>query len=79
MGDASWANSHGNPLAIWDIMRVAAKQLNVDKPWIKDFQLGELISCIACGALRNPLYPICLACHTTVDVALATKLGLKVA
>lgn len=79
MGDASWANSHGNPLAIWDVMRVAAKQLNVDKPWIKDFQLGELISCVACGALRNPLYPICQACNFIVDRDLANKLGLKVA
>jgi len=79
MGDASWANSHGNPLAIWDIMRVAAKQLSVDKPWIKDFQLGELISCVACGALRNPLYPICASCHNVIDREMATKLGLKVA
>jgi len=76
LADAEWARSSGNPMAIWDVMRLAAKELNVDKPWIKDFQLAELVNCVACGALRNPVYPICQACHTVVDKSLATKLGI---
>jgi len=76
MADAEWARSSGNPMTIWDVMRLAARELNIDKPWIKDFQLAELINCVACGALRNPAYPICQSCHTVVDKSLATKLGI---
>jgi hypothetical protein len=67
MADASWARAHGNPLAIWDIMRVAARDLGKDKAWIKDFQVAELFPCKACGFMRNQLYPVCPNCKT-VDV-----------
>jgi len=76
LADAQWARSAGNPMAIWDVMRLAAKELNVDKPWIKDFEMSALVNCVACGALRNPTYPICQACHTVVDKELAKKIGI---
>jgi hypothetical protein len=65
MGDSLWARSNGNPLAISDDMRLAAKELNLQstKDWMKDFQMVDMVRCKACGSLKNPLYPICAACH----------------
>jgi hypothetical protein len=64
MADGLWARSQGNPLAIWDIMRIAARDLGKDKPWIKDYQVAELVPCKACGSLRNKLYPVCANCKS---------------
>jgi hypothetical protein len=64
MADALWARSNGNPLAIGDDMRLAAKELNLQaKDWMKDFQMVDMVRCPACGALKNPLYPVCAACR----------------
>lgn len=77
MADAGWAKTNGNPLCISDDMRMAADQLNMkNKDWMADFQHMEMIRCIACGSMRNPLYPMCNHCHTIVDTELAKKLGL---
>jgi hypothetical protein len=62
LGDSLWARSNGNPLAIWDEMRLAARELGRDKPWLKDFQAKEMVRCFACGALRDPDFPICSNC-----------------
>lgn len=63
LADALWANSDGNPMAISNEMRLAAKMLGQEnKPWLKDFQIVELVKCIACGSLRNPNYPVCQMC-----------------
>lgn len=77
MADSLWARTNGNPLAIPDDARFAARALSLDKPWIKDFQLVQNVPCIACGALRNPAYPICPSCKMVVDPELAAKLGIK--
>lgn len=63
--DSLWARSNGNPLAISDDMRLAAKELNVtaNKDWMKDFQMIDMVRCKACGSLKNPQFPICAACH----------------
>ena len=75
--DALWARSNGNPLAIADDMRMAAKELNLlQKDWLRDQQMMELVRCIACGSLRNPTFPICQHCHVVVDKARANELGL---
>lgn len=64
LADSLWARSNGNPLAISDDMRLAAKELNIQtKDWMKDFQMVDMVRCFACGALKNPLYPICAACR----------------
>lgn len=65
LADSLWARTGGNPLTIWDEMRLDARSLNFnDKPWLKDFQVAELIRCAACGSMRNPNYPICPSCKS---------------
>lgn len=60
--DALWARSNGNPLAISDDMRLAARGLGRDYPWLKDFSMSKMVSCFACGSLRNPQFPVCPSC-----------------
>lgn len=77
MADALWSRSSGNPLTISDEMRIAARDLNlVNKEWLKDSQVMELVRCIACGHLKNPLYPVCSNCKAISDTAKAKELGL---
>ena len=65
MADSLWSRSNGNPLAISDDMRFAAKELNLtsSKDWMKEFQMVDMVRCKACGALKNPQFPICAACQ----------------
>ncbi len=77
--DKDWARSNGNPLSVNDLSRHAARTLNIEKPWIKDYQAAALVNCVACGSLRNPVYPICPSCRNIVDAELAKKLGIKAA
>lgn len=64
MADSMWARSNGNPMAISDDMRLAAHELGQKtKDWMKDFQAIEMVRCKACGALKNPQYPICATCR----------------
>ena len=77
LGDNLWARTNGNPLAISDDMRIAARELQFEKEWLRDFQTVELIKCVACGILRNGVFPVCLHCKTIVDRAAYDKLGLK--
>jgi hypothetical protein len=77
MADILWARTNGNPIAISEDMRLGAVELGLkDKPWLNDFSNITMINCTACGALRNPLYPICGACHSIIDKELHAKLGL---
>jgi hypothetical protein len=63
LADSLWSRTNGNPLAIWEEMKVAALALNLnEKAWLKDHQISELIRCFACGNLRNPAYPVCPTC-----------------
>jgi len=65
LADSLWSRTAGNPLAIWEEMRMAARALNLnDKPWLKDHQQAELTRCEACGSMRNPSYPICPTCKS---------------
>jgi hypothetical protein len=80
IADILWARSNGNPLSISDDARLACKQLNIqNKPWLGDLQAAELIRCVACGALRNPQFPICGTCKAIADPELAKKLNLTFA
>lgn len=65
MADSLWARSNGNPLAIADDMRMAAKELNLTatKDWMKEFQMVDMVRCKACGSLKNPQFPVCASCH----------------
>lgn len=65
LADSLWSRTAGNPLVIWDVMRLAAESLNYkDKPWLKDFATIQLVRCVACGGMRNPDYPICPTCKS---------------
>src|SRR5262245_53815523 len=78
--DSDWARSNGNSLAISEIQRMAARELNlIDREWIKDIQQVNLVRCPACGQLKNPEYPVCPNCHAITDVEKAEKLGIKFA
>jgi hypothetical protein len=65
LADALWARSQGNPLAISDDMRLAARELNLSgtKDWMKDFTMINMVRCKACGQLKNPEFPICASCR----------------
>lgn len=77
LADTLWSRSNGNPLAISDDMRLAAKYLGLDtKPWLQDFQAMSTVNCIACGAMRNPMFPVCPNCRTVIDVDRAKELKL---
>lgn len=78
IADTLWSRSNGNPIAIGDDMRLAARILGLDtKPWLQDFQAMETVNCAACGAMRNPMFPICPNCRTVIDVDRAKELGLE--
>ncbi len=63
LAESLWARSNGNPLAISDDMRLAAREMGqTNKDWMKDHQMVDMVKCFACGSLRNPLYPICPNC-----------------
>jgi len=77
IADTSWARTNGSPLAISDDMRLAAKELGLDKEWSKDARAVDMVRCVACGNLRNPAYPVCLHCRTVIDKEAYDKLNLK--
>lgn len=77
MADALWSNSGGNPLTVSSEMKMAARELNfVNKEWLKDSQIMELVRCKACGHLKNPEYPVCSNCKAISDPVKAKELGL---
>ncbi len=80
MADGLWARSNGNPLAISDDMRLAARELGQGtKDWMKDFQMVDMTRCVACGGLRNPTYPVCPNCkHIDSSNPLAKDLKFAV-
>lgn len=79
LADGLWARSNGNPLAISDDMRLAAKELGqATKDWMKDHQMVDMTRCIACGSLRNPNYPICSTCKH-IDEQHPLSKGMKFA
>jgi hypothetical protein len=80
IADILWSRSNGNPLSISDDARMACRELNITgKPWLGDLQTAELVRCVACGALRNQLFPICQTCKAIADPARAKELGITFA
>jgi hypothetical protein len=80
MADIMWSRSQGNPLSVSDDARMACRELNIqNKPWLGDHQAAELVRCVACGSLRNQLFPICQTCKAIADPELAKKLNLTFA
>lgn len=80
IADILWSRSNGNPLAISSDARLACKELNIqNKPWLGDLQTAELVRCVACGSLRNQLFPICQTCKAIADPARAKELNIQFA
>lgn len=82
MADAFWSRSNGNPLAISDDMRLAARELQVQgRDWMADFQhiQENIVRCIACGQMRNSEFPVCPHCKAIVDKEKAKALGITFA
>ncbi len=79
LADSLWARSGGNPLAIADEARIAAKVLGMDdKPWLSDFQSAKMENCFACGSQKNPLFPVCPVCRA-IDPNNPASVGIKFA
>lgn len=77
LADAFWARTNGNPLAISDDMRLAARELGLrDKDWMKDTERVAMERCPACGTFTNPGFPVCSNCHVVINKEQAAKLGL---
>lgn len=77
--DSLWSRTNGNPLAIDELMRLAARELGIEKDWVNKMSVSSiLIPCIACGTPRNEKYPICPQCKH-IDRELAKKLGITFA
>lgn len=63
MADILWARTNGNPIAISDTMRLAAREIGQDsKEWLKDMNHIQLVRCYSCGSFRNPDFPTCGTC-----------------
>lgn len=62
MADTDWARSNGSPNVISELSRMAAQELNVSRDWTVRTSYSEMVRCQACGAMRNPSYPICMSC-----------------
>ncbi len=76
IADTLWARTNGNPLTISDDMKLAAKELGLEKAWVKDFTHISMVNCKACGALKNPAYPVCPNCKAVDNPDAAAKLGI---
>jgi hypothetical protein len=81
LADKFWVRTNGQPAAIPDTCKMAAKMLNIEeKPWLsKNEAIAELIRCVACGSLRNSAYPVCPTCKAVVDVEKAKSLKIQFA
>ena len=80
MGDILWARTNGNPLAIDDNMRMGAKALNLlDKEWLRDIKMSDMIRCPACGTMIQPGYPVCGNCKAIINAEQAKKLNIQFA
>ncbi len=77
VADILWSRTSGNPLAISNDARHAAKVLRLDKPWMQDFKTMQMINCPACGSLRANQFPVCANCKTILDAEKYKALGLK--
>lgn len=79
LANGLWARSNGNPLVIWDEMRMAANELGLESvPWLKMEVQMNLVRCFACGSLRNPEFPICPTCKN-IDMSHPRAKDIKLA
>lgn len=79
--DYFWAGSNGNPRAVPQTARLAAKILGLEKqkPWMTNVVASELAPCPFCGTMINHLYPICISCKGIVNPEKAKALNIQFA
>lgn len=77
--DYLWSASSGNPHAISDDARLAAKVLGLEKskPWMANTIATELAPCPACGEMVNHMYAICKYCHNIINIEKAKNLNIN--
>ncbi len=81
LADSFWARTNGNPLAIHEDAKMAAKYLGEERDWLtySPQYAPKIVRCVACGSQRNPDFPVCPTCKAVVDTELAAKLKIKFA
>lgn len=79
LADNLWARTNGNPLAIAESAKLAARELEQTRDWVLNYTRPDMVKCVACGSMRNPDFPICPTCKAVVDIDKAKKLNLKFA
>lgn len=68
VADMLWSKSGGNPRAVNDLAKLAARELQIkDKPWMALEAQQLLTNCPYCGTLRNNQYPVCANCHHVIE------------
>jgi hypothetical protein len=72
IGDLEWERSH-NPMFITDLERRAARELNLEKPWLYDPNPHS--QCPACGENVKPGVAVCRTCGAVLDPEKAAKFG----
>lgn len=79
MADTLWARTNGNPVAVGDDMRLAARELGLSerKDWMAEFKQQDLERCPACGYMVNSQFPVCGNCKTVINAARAKELKLE--
>jgi len=64
MADADWRKNH-NMLAVSDLQRMAARELNINKEWV-DFNPEIPVMCPACQTALKPEAVVCFNCKFIV-------------
>ena len=76
--DQIWSKQR-NPAMIGEPMRMAARELGLDKEWASDYIATTMEKCPACGTLRDTQFPVCGNCNRVIDPEKYKKLGLVLA
>jgi hypothetical protein len=71
--DLEWERSH-NPMFITDLERRAARELQLEKPWLYDPKPAT--ECPACAERIKPGVAVCKSCGAILDKEKAAKFGL---
>lgn len=74
--DLEWERSH-NPMFITDLERRAARELQVEKPWLYDPK--PLEDCPVCAEKIKPGVAVCRSCGAILDREKAAQFGLVAA
>lgn len=78
--DSLWARTNGNPMAVGELMRLAARELGLEeKEWYRDIETVGMERCPACGSFGNPAFPVCQVCKAVKNTELAKERKIQFA